>query len=58
MDGVIILYLIKRSNIYIRAAVIRKMRGVNHSTKIHPMEIRSPGGIIIYPSQELFEEIG
>lgn len=58
VDGVIVLYLIKRSNIYLRAAVIRKMRGINHSTKIHPMEIKSPGGIIIYPSQELFEEIG
>jgi|GEM_PF-453426 len=57
VDGVIVLYLIKRSNIYLRAAVIRKMRGVNHSTKIHPMEIKSPGGIIIYPSQELFEEV-
>jgi KaiC/GvpD/RAD55 family RecA-like ATPase len=57
VDGVIVLYLIKRSNIYLRAAVIRKMRGVNHSTKIHPMEIKSPGGIVIYPSQELFEEV-
>jgi KaiC/GvpD/RAD55 family RecA-like ATPase len=58
VDGVIVLYLIKRSNIYLRATVIRKMRGINHSTKIHPMEIKSPGGIIIYPSQELFEEVG
>ena len=57
VDGVIILYLIKRSNIYIRAAVVRKMRGMPHSTKIHPMEIKSPGGITIYPSQELFEEV-
>lgn len=57
VDGVIMLYLIKRSNLYIRAAVVRKMRGMNHSTKIHPMEIKSPGGIVIYPSQELFEEI-
>ncbi|MBM3304261.1 MAG: hypothetical protein FJY76_04120, partial [Candidatus Aenigmarchaeota archaeon] len=58
VDGVIVLYLIKRGNIYIRAAVVRKMRGMPHSTKIHPMEICSPGGITIYPSQELFEEVG
>lgn len=57
VDGVVMLYLIKRNNIYIRAVVVRKMRGMNHSTKLHPMEIRSPGGILIYPSQELFEEI-
>jgi KaiC/GvpD/RAD55 family RecA-like ATPase len=56
-DGVIILYLIKRGNLFIRACVVRKMRNMNHSTKIHPMEIKSPGGIIVYPSQELFEEI-
>lgn len=57
VDGVIVLYLIKKSNIFIRACVVRKMRGMDHSTKIHPMDIRSPGGIIIYPAQELFEEI-
>ena len=57
VDGVIMLYLIKKSNIFIRACAVRKMRGMNHSTKIHPMEIKNPGGIIIYPSQELFEEI-
>ena len=56
-DGVVILYLIKKGNIFLRAITIRKMRGVNHSPKIHPMEIRSPEGIVIYPSQELFEDI-
>ncbi len=55
-DGVIVLYLIKRSNIYVRAILIRKMRGLDHSTKIHPMEIKLPKGMVIYPSQELFEE--
>jgi len=57
VDGVIVMYLIKRSNMFIRAIVIRKMRGLDHSTKIHPMDIKSPGGIVIYPAQELFEEI-
>ena len=56
-DGVIILYLIEKGNIFIRACVVRKMRNMDHSTKIHPMEIKSPGGVIIYPSQELFEDI-
>lgn len=56
-DGVIVLYYLKRNNIYIRAMTIRKMRSTNHSQKVHPMEIHKPGGVLIYPFEEVFTEI-
>lgn len=56
-DGVIILYFIKKGNIFLRGIAIRKLRSTNHSTKIHPIEIKRDGGIIVYPSEEVFTEI-
>ena len=56
-DGVIVLYYMKRGNLYIRAMTIRKMRSTNHSQKVHPMEIRRPGGVLIYPFEEVFGEV-
>ncbi len=56
-DGVIVLYYMKRNNIYIRAMTIRKMRSTNHSQKVHPVEIKRPGGVMIYPFEEVFTEI-
>jgi len=56
-DGVVILYFIKKGNMFLRAITIRKLRSTNHSTKIHPIEIRRPGGVIIYPSEEIFVTI-
>ncbi len=54
VDGVIVLYYIKKGNLYMRAISIRKMRSTDHSTKIHPIEIHSPGGIVVYSGEELF----
>lgn len=56
-DGVIVLYFIKKGNMFLRAIAIRKLRSTNHSTKIHPLEIKRSGGIVIYPSEEVFAEI-
>lgn len=56
-DGVIVLYYLRRNNIYIRAITIRKLRSTNHSQKVHPLEIRRPGGVMIYPFEEVFTEI-
>ncbi len=57
-DGVIILYYIKKGNMFLRAVAIRKMRSTKHSTKIHPIEIEKPGGVVVYPSEEVFTEVG
>ncbi len=56
-DGVIVLYYIKRGNMFLRAVTVRKLRSTNHSNKIHPIEIRKPGGLVVYPSEEVFAEI-
>ena len=57
VDGVILLHYIKKENVYSRAMVIRKMRATNHSLKIHPVQIKRPGGLIVYPDEEVFTEL-
>ncbi len=47
-DGVIALYFVPPN----RALFIRKMRGTNHSKKIHPLEITDQG-IVINPKDEI-----
>ena len=56
-DGVIILYYVKKGNIFLRAVAVRKLRSTKHSTKIHPIEIRRPGGILVYPGEEVFSDV-
>jgi len=55
-DGVIILYLDKKENLLNRAISVRKMRATDHSLKIHPVKIKRPGGMVIYPYEETFNE--
>jgi len=55
-DGVIMLYLDKRENLMSRAIGVRKMRATNHSLRIHPVQIKKPQGMIIYPFEQSFEE--
>lgn len=55
-DGVVILYLDKKENLLNRAISVRKMRATNHSLKIYPLKIRRPGGIVVYPHEETFNE--
>lgn len=54
VDGVIILYYMKKGNVFLRAITVRKMRSTKHSPKIHPLEIKKPGGIMVYPTEEVF----
>ncbi|MFH0714509.1 MAG: ATPase domain-containing protein [Candidatus Diapherotrites archaeon] len=55
-DGVIMFYMQKKENVFARGVAVRKMRSTKHSLKIHPMQIARPGGIIVYPSEEVFTE--
>lgn len=55
-DGVIVLYLIKKNNIYTRGLSVRKMRLTNHSLKVHPVQIVGGQGIVVYPTEEVFTE--
>lgn len=57
VDGVIVMYFLKKGSIFVRAIATRKMRSTHHSIKIHPIEIRRAGGIIVYPSEEVFSEV-
>ncbi|MBI5061058.1 MAG: ATPase [Candidatus Aenigmarchaeota archaeon] len=57
-DGVIILYVMKvnQGSRFLRAIALRKMRSTNHSIDIHQLEITRPGGIVVYPSEEIFTD--
>lgn len=52
-DGVIVLKRIKEGNIYTRILSVLKMRGTNHSTKLHPVKI-GKDGIEVYSKEEVF----
>ncbi len=56
-DGVIVLYYIRKENMFLRAVTIRKMRYTNHSTKIHPIKITDTG-IIVYSGSEIHHSRG
>lgn len=52
-DGVIVLYYLKTDSQYSRSLTIWKMRGSEHSLKLHPYQITKKG-IIVYPKEEAF----
>lgn len=52
VDGVIVMYNIRRENARHRAMEILKMRGTKHVTKIVPFMIKN--GITVLPKQKLF----
>jgi KaiC/GvpD/RAD55 family RecA-like ATPase len=52
-NGVVILHNIKQREEKVRAVEILKMRGVNHSIKLHPFKI-TDNGIVIYPKEKVF----
>lgn len=56
-DGAIILYYVRDGNVKDRAIEILKMRGAKHEEKIVAMHITEKG-IVIYPEQEIFSEVG
>ncbi|MBI5884855.1 hypothetical protein HZB89_02025 [archaeon] len=53
-DGVVILHYTMKENVFVRGLSIRKLRGSSHSSAIHSFIIKSPDGIIVYPSEEVF----
>jgi KaiC/GvpD/RAD55 family RecA-like ATPase len=53
VDGVILLYNIRKGDIRQRALEIFKMRGTKHSPKLFPVAIGEQG-FVIYPDQEIF----
>ncbi|MBN3037768.1 MAG: hypothetical protein JW834_04965 [Candidatus Diapherotrites archaeon] len=55
-DGVTVMYYLKEGNAYSRAITVRKMRSTEHSRKMHPMKIKVPEGVIVYPAEELIKE--
>ncbi len=53
VEGTIVLYYTRMENTRVRSIEIYKMRGTNHSSKIHPFEI-TENGIIVYSKEEVF----
>ena len=52
-DGVVVLYYLKTDSQYSRSLTVWKMRGTEHSLKLHPYQITKKG-IIVYPKEEAF----
>ncbi|MEM4472839.1 MAG: ATPase domain-containing protein [Archaeoglobaceae archaeon] len=52
VEGTIVLYYNRVENTRVRSLEIFKMRGTNHSKKIHPFEITNKG-IVVYSKEEL-----
>ena len=53
VDGVILLYNMRKGDIRERALEVFKMRGTQHSAKLFPLNI-SEEGLVIYPDQTIF----
>ncbi|MDI6888775.1 MAG: ATPase domain-containing protein [Methanocellales archaeon] len=52
-EGTIAMYYKRSENVRTRSIEIYKMRGTDHSNKIHPFEI-TPDGIVVHPKEEVF----
>ena len=52
-DGIIVLYYLRADSQYSRSLTVWKMRGSQHSQKLHPYLITSKG-IVVYPKEEAF----
>lgn len=53
VDGILLLYNIRKGDIRERSLEIFKLRGTKHSAKIFPMKI-TDNGIIVYPEETIF----
>jgi len=53
VDGVILLYNIRKGDLRERALEILKMRGISHSNKIFPMKI-TDNGVVVFPDEAVF----
>jgi len=52
-DGIIVLYYLRANSQYARSMTVWKMRGSEHSTKLHPYRITDKG-LVVYPKEEAF----
>ncbi|NOZ81626.1 MAG: AAA family ATPase [Candidatus Micrarchaeota archaeon] len=52
-DGIIVLKRMMEGNMYTRVLTVLKMRGTDHSTKLHPLKIGNHG-IEVYAREEVF----
>ncbi len=55
-EGTIVLYYTRSENVRLRSLEIFKMRGSNHSKKIHPFEI-TENGIVVHSREEVYAGI-
>ncbi|AGK61007.1 RecA-superfamily ATPases implicated in signal transduction [Archaeoglobus sulfaticallidus PM70-1] len=53
VEGTIVLYYTKTENVRVRGIEIFKLRGSDHSKKIHPFEI-TENGIVVHPEEEVY----
>ena len=56
-DGVIVFYNLKHGNVRENAIEVLKLRGAKHQKKIVAMQVTNQG-IVVYPEQEVFGEMG
>ncbi|MBU5557898.1 MAG: ATPase domain-containing protein [Candidatus Aenigmatarchaeota archaeon] len=52
-DAIIVLYYTRTDSQFARAITVWKMRGSEHTNKVHPYRITSEG-IVVYPKEEAF----
>ncbi|MEM4266939.1 MAG: ATPase domain-containing protein [Candidatus Nanoarchaeia archaeon] len=53
VDGIILLYNIRKGDMRERAIEVLKLKGVEHSTRIFPMKITDKG-IVVFPEETVF----
>jgi len=53
VDGVILLYNVRKGDVRERSLEIFKMRATKHSAKIFPLKIED-SGVLIYPEENVF----
>ena len=53
-DGIIVFYYLRTDSQFSRSTTVWKMRGTEHSHKLHPYTIESNKGIVVYPKEEAF----
>ncbi len=53
VDGIVLLYNIRKGDIRERALEVLKLRGTEHSNKIFPMKI-TDNGVVVFPEETVF----
>lgn len=55
-DNIVVLYYLRTESQYSRSLTVWKMRGSEHSQKLHPYKITNKG-IVVYPKEEAFVKL-